>query len=410
MPYMKKLAVRLLSRCTSFCISWASWIFPSTSLAVVCSPPFEGNGVETLRWLNREYRGHVVWLVDSVADIDIARCIASRHMAMSRVAIHQKRSLRAIVLVARAELVFFTGNFFGGLRPHGARFFVNLWHGDGPKTVARGLPWGGLVSNIVVAGTEEWGRKKTKAFGLSPDSLVVCGNPRIDQFLNPAPDDALRKLGIHSDQPIILWAPTFRTAKISSLGSTDLWIESSPAFVFSELPEATESLARISRQTGVQLVIKPHPLDCAVFDIPGIPTISDHDLGSAGITLYQFMARAKALITDYSSIWTDYIALSRPIGLYCPDLDQYAAGRGFELPSFDVGLPGPVMTEFSAVLQFIESVADGEDIGVAERQAAVRLLGIVTDTGATQRLMTEISRRFRLRDDRYLCETKASAR
>ena len=45
------------------------------------------------------------------------------------------------------------------------------------------------------------------------------------------------------------------------------------------------------------------------------------------------MADAQYLVTDYSSLIFDWLLLSRPMGLFCPDLAPYRETRGF--PYFD---------------------------------------------------------------------------
>jgi CDP-glycerol glycerophosphotransferase len=393
--YLRQHIAWRVDRLITWCLSWAFAVVPSSPLAVVCSPSHEGNGIETLRWLDRQYKGSVVWLVDTPVNPQVASWVLSSNIA-TRIVIKRQRSVGALWILLRAELIFFTANFYGGPMPRGRRFVVNLWHGDGPKTVAKGLPPHGLRSNIVVAGTKVWGQQKAKTFKLPPSDVVVCGNPRIDQYSRPASDSALRHLGLDPRKPLVLWAPTFRAAKISGPVS-ELWIEAAQPFAFADLVHAAPRLLRLAEHSGLQIVVKPHPLDCAAFNIPGISTITNDDLNGARTTLYQLLARAQGLVTDYSSIWTDYIPLSRPIGLYCPDIADYAAGRGFELPDdFHVNLPGPLLSDVTQLIDFLETVARGEDIGHDRRQSCVERLGIVTEVGATQRLMNEISSRFEL--------------
>jgi CDP-glycerol glycerophosphotransferase (TagB/SpsB family) len=48
----------------------------------------------------------------------------------------------------------------------------------------------------------------------------------------------------------------------------------------------------------------------------------------ADMDSYELLAAAEALITDYSSVFFDYLVLRRQIILYCPDYDEYKEGRG----------------------------------------------------------------------------------
>src|SRR5206468_11041948 len=40
------------------------------------------------------------------------------------------------------------------------------------------------------------------------------------------------------------------------------------------------------------------------------------------------LAVTDAVVTDYSSIFVDFLATGRPVLFYTPDLDEYAASRG----------------------------------------------------------------------------------
>jgi CDP-glycerol glycerophosphotransferase (TagB/SpsB family) len=242
------------------------------------------------------------------------------------------------------------------------------------------------LSNLVVAGTRTWGEHKAQAFGNTPEELAVTGNPRIDQFAHPATDDALLRLGLDPNHPIVLWAPTFRTVRASVRWA---W-QDAPAVDFSSLAQRASDLRQLVHDTGIQLVVKPHPADAANYDIPGVMRIADSDLLSSGTTLYQFMARSAALVTDYSSIWTDYLALDRPIGLYCPDLDAYRDGRGFS-DDFFAYLPGPLLRDEAALFEFLRSVLRDLHAGSDVRAKVIRDLGAVTQLGATGRLMTTVA-------------------
>ena len=47
----------------------------------------------------------------------------------------RKNSLRSLLVALRAEATFFTHGLFTAVDPPDDRLVVNLWHGDGPKTL-----------------------------------------------------------------------------------------------------------------------------------------------------------------------------------------------------------------------------------------------------------------------------------
>jgi CDP-glycerol glycerophosphotransferase (TagB/SpsB family) len=166
-------------------------------------------------------------------------------------------------------------------------------------------------------------------------------------------------------------------------------LDSPDPFPFIELTNPPV-LPEIAAEVGIQLAVKPHYKDAAAFQALGVPVLSDNALVGAGVGLYQLLGRASALVTDYSSIWTDFVPLNRPIGLFCPDLMEYEAGRGFSVDDFSEYAPGPVFTTSEGWREFLGAIADGRDLGAVQRTSVSRKLGVVTQLGATDRLMEAI--------------------
>ena len=58
--------------------------------------------------------------------------------------------------------------------------------------------------------------------------------------------------------------------------------------------------------------------------------INDAFLSDNGIINYELLGVADALLTDYSSVYYDYLLLDRPIGLCWDDYEEYKA-NGFKV-------------------------------------------------------------------------------
>jgi CDP-glycerol glycerophosphotransferase (TagB/SpsB family) len=310
----------------------------------------------------------------------------------SAVRIMHVRSLRGLVQLVRAPVFLFTSFLYGGPRPRAGKFVVNLWHGDGPKSpVPEGEEQHRPASHVILSNNREWGVVNAEAFGLSADRLWITGNPRVDEMLRPADDTALRRLGLDPAVPIVLWAPTFRTAEFAGVR---VWADSKGPDPFEEVLGSGGAVLRAMEQDGrLRIVVKPHPFDATDYRRSGIPVITDDDLAGVGFNLYRFMARCAALMTDYSSIWTDYAALDRPIILYCPDVRDYTEGRGFAGIPFRKAAPGPLVETAEELHDALGQVADHGDVGREQRLAACDLLGIEWRFGATDRLMERVSAR-----------------
>ena len=90
--------------------------------------------------------------------------------------------------------------------------------------------------------------------------------------------------------------------------------------------------------------------------------ITDETLRRADLQLYEVIAASEALITDYSSVFFDYLLLDRPIATTTDDIESWKEGRGF---AFDLESMYNKATcrvpDQDALYAFTESVIKGED-------------------------------------------------
>jgi CDP-glycerol glycerophosphotransferase len=358
-------------------------LLPARDHAVVAGwPDDEGNSVEVVRALPGQIAGRVYWLVD--AEPDALGWLLDGAEGRQRVRLLRKRSLTGFLTYATARLVFFTHGLYGSPSPPKRKTFVNLWHGDGPKRTdnPRGSPR--IPSSYVASGTALWGRYKADFFGVPRDRLLVTGNPRIDQFARPLTDDQLEALGLPAGLPPVLWLPTYRGAR----GPADqVWEDSRALSSSSDLHDMWRAAVVEARRVGVALAVKPHPLDADDFAAAGMQVILNDDLRRVRGSFYQLVARAAGIITDYSSVWTDFLALDRPIGFYCPDLEEYITMRGLNVSNLSQLLPGPLLERPDDVARFLASCVVEPAESACLRAESVRRIGAQTRLGATARLL-----------------------
>ena len=77
--------------------------------------------------------------------------------------------------------------------------------------------------------------------------------------------------------------------------------------------------------------------------------------------LYCLLPATDALITDYSSVYFDYLLLNRPIGFVVDDLEHYRRQRGFLLEPVERWMPGEHFRSVNDLEGFIRDVAAGRD-------------------------------------------------
>ncbi|MBA2638574.1 MAG: CDP-glycerol glycerophosphotransferase family protein [Nocardioidaceae bacterium] len=364
---------------------------PAREHAVVAGfPDEEGNSVEVVR----ELAGclPVYWLV--AGDPESLAWLVSDADGVSRVRCVRKNSLRAYWAYVTARYVFFTHGLYGSPKPPRHKTIVNLWHGDGPK---RRPGFATIRSTFVVSGTRLWGEPRAQGFGVGQHGVLICGNPRVDQFARPATDEALRELKLEARRPLVVWLPTYRTTRYPGdrLGAVRNWSDADSLSVSAVVQATLTQAVQDAEAMGVQLVLKPHQLDADNYASTGLHIITDTDLREARISLYQLLARADGLITDYSSVWTDFLVRDRPIGFYCPDLDQYVGGRGLNVDHYPSLLPGQLLEGAADFRTFLRDCVDEPAASRRLRRRAAVRIGAETRPAATRRLLDAVGVRCR---------------
>lgn len=75
---------------------------------------------------------------------------------------------------------------------------------------------------------------------------------------------------------------------------------------------------------------------------------------------HQFLTEIDILITDYSSIYFDFLLLDRPVIFYTPDYSTYEEIRGVH-PNYENVTAGPRVNNFEKLLEQLESTINGSD-------------------------------------------------
>ena len=361
-------------------------VTPALHHAVVTGfPDDEGNSVEMVRaladhlpvyWLTSDSPDTVEWLLPEEETAYAVRRL-------------RKDSVGAYLAYVTARYVFFTHGLYGSPQPPRHKTFVNLWHGDGPKRSKR---FANVRSTFAVAGTELWGRQRPVYFGVSEDGVLVTGHPRVDQFARPPGDDTMRELGLNPRNPLVLWMPTYRRTEYRGrrMATVRNWTDAEELSQTGSVRRIAQQMAEVALGLGVTVAVKPHPLDADNYAALGLPVVNSEDLRRGRITLYQLMGRSDGLVTDYSSVWTDYLAMDRPIGFYCPDLDEYEANRGLNVEGYPDLIPGPLLGSVSDFEHFLRECLSESSESRDRRARSKELIGAETRLGASDRLLAAL--------------------
>ena len=357
----------------------------SRSVVVSGFPEAEGNAVETARALLDRYPGRVVWLRDAGPAPEEVRALADRGLRLVG-----KAGLAGLWAYLRAEAVFFTHGLYGSPRPAPGKPLVNLWHGDGPKDVTPGRGVGAFVhSTYLVGSTPLFSVQQGAIFGVPPERVLVTGNPRTDQFWRPVDADRLAALGVQRD--FVVWMPTFR--RVRAVGAVR--VEPADLDAAEPVEDLPPQLVAGLRARGMQLVVKPHPMDAErrVYDgVDGVVTVAEDDLVGAGVSLYELLGASAGLVTDYSSVWVDYLLLDRPMAFLVTDRGSYRRSL-FPADVLD-WLPGELVEDEQAPFgEFLADLDAAGAHGALQRKEVAERIGLNPTRTSAEDLVSALTER-----------------
>lgn len=212
------------------------------------------------------------------------------------------------------------------------QLYLQTWHGDfGPKFIEKEIEdtfspgylarskTDSAATSAVLSGNEFFTTVLKESFWLPEEcEILEYGVPRNDIYFRGDEERNRLKLqmGFSLNDHILLYAPTFRDDYDLSCYSIDL-------------ERARRSLSKRENGSTWKVIVRLHPnisSETALFQYND--SIID---GSSWSDQQELCLVSDCLITDYSSIFADFLLMRKPVFLFAPDLDKYAdksAGRG----------------------------------------------------------------------------------
>lgn len=213
------------------------------------------------------------------------------------------------------------------------------------------------------------------------DHIYIGGYPRCDVFFTKEE----KNLGAEYDK-LILWVPTFRKSKTRDYTDVDMHGNIVPILSNNMFAQMNEFL----KNKRVKIIVKLHPAqdlnNYSLMELNGFVILSHEDFCNRGYDLYSLASQADALITDYSSIFFDYMLADRPIGFTVDDIDEYKSNRGFSLPP-ERFMPGSKIKNYEDLLNFVQDVVDDKDPYKEERHEVNKLINQDPTGGYCQKIL-----------------------
>jgi CDP-glycerol glycerophosphotransferase len=275
-------------------------------------------------------------------------------------------SIKWLFLMPRAEYWVNNSRMPDWLSKPRHTIFLQTWHGTPLKKLAADIEEVHMPGITTKAYKEGFYKEAQKwDFLISPNSystsifqrafhyqnkILETGYPRNDFLIKNKDTEHInvikKSLGIPKDKKVLLYAPTWRDDEHLPNGQYKFSLKI-------DLDQLKSSLGN-----EYILLLRMHYLIANEMDVTPykgfvIDTTSHDDIRE----LYLI---SDILITDYSSVFFDYLCLKRPIIFYTYDLDSYRDKlRGFYF-DFEKDAPGPLVQTTNELIKMIKKIELGQ--------------------------------------------------
>lgn len=228
--------------------------------------------------------------------------------------------------------------------------YINTWHGiplkmlgvDENRLESTNLVRNFLHADYLLSANTFLSSVYKQSFmlgSLFQGEILEEGYPRLDTLVKTPRDQVIQTLRDHGvavddTKKIILYAPTWRG------------IYSKPTVDVEQYIQLKERLEQTIDRSQYQVLVKPHQV---VYNAARASFNQLDCMIPATIDANAVLSATDILISDFSSIFYDFLATRRPIVFYIPDLEHYSNTRG--LYASVETLPGPVFDTLDALAE-----------------------------------------------------------
>lgn len=310
---------------------------------------------ELLASEDRYGRFHHVWVV---SDIETGKKIIDDLDLGADIELVKYKSAAYNKYLATAKYVINNVTFPQYFRKREGQIYVNTWHGIPLKKMGYDTPDGIIASANTVRNMlqadyllspnghhTDMYNEAYKLRNIFNGMILEEGQARCDRLFEADRKEVITRLiknGVHikKDKKLILYAPTWRGT---------VW--DSPEGNIEDYTVLYEYITAHIDTDKYQLLIKPH---VAVYKKWANESKNIDYIVPPTVDTNEILSVMDMLISDYSSIFYDFIVTGRPVLFYCDDLEAYNQYRGTE--NLSDKLPGPMTVSKEQLADWINKI------------------------------------------------------
>lgn len=368
-----------------------SCLFPMQKEIILESyPDFTCNTYELFRYMiqegiNKEFR--ITWLVD---DSSVLKEVPENVYFVNMYPKGFIQRLKWHIHCNRARVLITANRHLP--KAIGAKKQLNIFldHGSQLKSL---LKDGGkrrvIDCDYMICQSEFFIPYNVSQYTVTEEQIVCTGLPRNDQLYRDYNSIYRIVRDYKQNKKIIIWVPTFRDHNNKTRIDCHHYYPLGLPILNSK--EDASLLNEVLKSEDVLLIIKPHPaqnLDVIKsVELSNIRYIYNADLANNDIQINELLAQTDAMITDYSSIYYDYLLLNRPIAITLDDYDDYTRDKGFVFDDPLEVLKGVYLYNLQDFCDFVKDLAHGVDSARMERETICRQLHTFNDSESSRRVL-----------------------
>lgn len=232
------------------------------------------------------------------------------------------------------------------------------------------------------------------AYNLSHNAsyMRALGYARNDDLFNKI--DVKKVFNNQKFSKIIYWLPTYRQNRWHDKFHSDI----SMPILYTE--NEAKQLNSCAKDNDVLVVVKVHPAQdlskIQEFNLSNVLFISNDFFLDKNFTNYQLLGSCDALLSDYSSVYYDYLLCDKPIGLCWDDFDEYNKREGFTVDPMVIMKGGVKLYNIDDLCAFVESIAKEKDELARERNEIKNLVHDHIDNKSTKRIVDYLEKKISL--------------
>lgn len=340
-----------------------------------CSfPDFAGNAKALYEYMFKKYKNNMnyTWIVYNKETVQLLK----------------EKNINAILIgtdefneyIPKTDVFFTThANLTGEKKKTKSGLYIELWHGIGPK------PVGYLMNNIssndekwydsireeidyMIVPSKFWIPLMASMFNINPMRILPLGFPLLDYIKY---SDGKKNLSlilnknIYKYKKIIYYMPTF---KMGCGRCNDGLLNQKN--ILNLLPYEEEKLIKYLKENNYLLCIKRHPSDefnYVKIENENILNIDNDMLNKHNLDVNNILNAADILITDYSSVGTEFSFLDKPVIYISTDLEEYKNNRGIIFGDYDFWTEKEYCLSYKELIKKIDSNINHNKVAINKK-------------------------------------------